>query len=149
MASCYDKDAIDVGGGRIVIPVFEGRKGKQSTTLSGSNIGPCVYSPQFGAIEVNRDTLVPDWANSRKGASSVMYKTSTPISPLHSKNLKNRILEIISKEVKPAKLRLSQLDIEKEDHELIGVFIDKLTGPASSTFKSTAAAGNNPSPDNY
>ena len=58
---------------------------------------------------------------------------------------REKVLEVISKEVKPPKKRITREDIEREDDDMINTIIDKMTGlPGYSKFffNSSASQGN-------
>jgi len=97
----------EVGGPSKVIP--EPKREKKA----GSVPGPALYSPRYEAIEGKRDKNVQNWLLALK---------ATPLAknaPHNSCSIDNQILQVISKEVKKPKERVTQEDLDREDHELI------------------------------
>jgi hypothetical protein len=117
-ATNFTATGIQVGCGQVVVmPAKKANQKKRD--LQQAVLGPCIYNPRFDAVEVKIGKNVQNWdllPRTPGGASSAL-------SP---RTGRDRILEVISKEVKPPKKRVTREDIEREDEHLIHSFIDRL-----------------------
>jgi hypothetical protein len=81
-------------------------------------LGPCIYNPSYEGVEAKIGKGIQNWDLIRKTNSVATSPTGR----------RERILEVMSREVKPPKKRVTREDIEKEDNDMIHTFIDKHTG---------------------
>ena len=101
--------------------VYIAKKANQKKKITQKALlGPCIYSPKFEGVEAKIGKGIQNWDLLRKTSSSVASPTGR----------RERMLEVMSREVKPPKKRVTREDIEREDNDMITTFIER-TGTTS------------------